>query len=267
MISDQEVEHFDTFGFLVRRGCYPPGEMETISRCFDELLSEDRDGQPFDAARGRQSVFAFVERRPQLRAIAEDDRIYRPIEQILGSDFVWIGSAANAYVGDTYWHPDNNDPEYRRIKVVFYLDPVRADTGCLRVIPGSHRPPLYDELRPHKNKGKDAAEHRAFGVLPHEIPFFPLESDPGDVVFFDQCTWHAAFGGSEGRRMFTLNFGQQATSPRHMEVLRKLYEGNRNNIAKLQRTPSARAHDQEFLHSGSPRVQRMVRTLVEQWFE
>ena len=266
MISEQQAEHFRVFGFLVARGCYSATEMATISRCFEELLAAGRDGQPFDAAEGRQSVFGFVEKHPELRPIAWDDRIYGTVEQLLGPDFAWIGSDGNLYVGDTYWHPDNNDLDFRRVKVAFYLDPVRADTGCLRVIPGSHRPPLYDDLVPHKNKGKGAAEHRAFGVLPPQIPFFPLESDPGDVVFFDQALWHAAFGGSEGRRMFTLNYADQATTPDRVEKLRQLYEGSKSYLAKLQRTPSDEPHDPAFVGSSSPRVRRMLRTAKEHGF-
>ena len=106
MLTTEQTSHFETFGFLLMR-----------------------------------AVFGFIEKRPLLRRLAEDDRIYEPIQQLLGPGFAWIGSAGNLYVGDTGWHPDCRDLEYGKIKVIFYLDPVGKDTGCLRVIPGSHRPP------------------------------------------------------------------------------------------------------------------------------
>ena len=60
-----------------------------------------------------------------------------------------MGSDGNYYVGDTAWHPDGlGEYLYGRIKVSFYLDGVQADTGCLRVIPGSHRQQLHEALRP-----------------------------------------------------------------------------------------------------------------------
>ena len=128
------------------------------------------------------------------------------------------------------------------IKVAFYLDPVGKDTGCLRVIPGAHRNPYHDRLwslhlnvpsaaskeDPHKFENvrpkllemweqatgdKEGAEQflsdpdiNHFGVAPCDIPAYPIESEPGDAVFFSHQLWHASFGGRVGRRMFTLNF-------------------------------------------------------------
>ena len=39
-----------------------------------------------------------------------------------------------------------------------------------------------------------------------EVPALILETNPGDIVVFNQNLKHAAFGGSERRRMYTMNF-------------------------------------------------------------
>ena len=108
----------------------------------------------------RHMVLGFVEQRPRLADLVEDDRIYDAIADLLGPDLVWITSDGNYYVGDTQWHPDAGGmlPSYHLIKVALYLDPVRADSGCLRVIPGSHREPFHSAL-------KALHQHRADGRL------------------------------------------------------------------------------------------------------
>src|SRR5262245_20809400 len=172
MLSREQQAYFETFGFIVKRGAFSGDEMARIGREFDDVLAQDRQGQPFDGA-SRQAVLGFIEKRPLLSALAEDDRIYGPIEQILGQGFVWIGSDGNLYVGDTGWHPDGSNLGYRRIKVAFYLDAVRADSGCLRVIPGSHREPLHGALASLRERRSDpGAAETAFGVAQREIPCF-----------------------------------------------------------------------------------------------
>ena len=68
----------------------------------------------------------------------EDDRVYGPVEQLIGEPPLWIESDGNLYVGDTYWHPDGHVTRPLWIKVALYLDPLTEESGCLRVIPGSH---------------------------------------------------------------------------------------------------------------------------------
>ena len=289
MLTAAQKSHFDTFGFIVRRGAFSADEVGDIIREFTDVLEEDRKGQPF-AGEKRQAVLAFVEKRPLLRSLVEDDRIHGPIEQLLGPNFIWGGSDGNLYVGDTAWHPDNSDLDlnYIRIKVAMYLDPVVHDTGCLRVIPGSHRRPLHDELwplrywrvqqaiaegrgspddlEPFKDVVGDDGEP-VFGVEPHDLPGFPLESEPGDVVFFNQHLFHSSFGGHTGRRMFTMNFGEAPTTEAHLDLLKRQYAGSANARQALQYTQTDRTYEEAFLYSDSPRIQRMVAKLIELGFE
>ena len=265
MLNKEQIAHFGTFGFVIRRQCFSTGEMEEISSAFDDVLADDRRGRPFDGT-ARQAVLGFVEKRPLLSGLVEDDRIYQPLEQLLGPGFVWIGSDGNLYVGDTGWHPDGSDLDYGRIKVALYLDPVTKDTGCLRVVPGSHRMPLHSALDPLKGQRRDP-DHQPFGTDGSGLPCFPLESEPGDVVFFNQNLWHAAYGGKTGRRMFTMNFGAQPNKDAHIEYLKRTYAGNLRNVENMQHTNSGRIYEDAFLYSDSPRIQGMVGKLVELGFK
>jgi ectoine hydroxylase-related dioxygenase (phytanoyl-CoA dioxygenase family) len=210
-------------------------------------------------------VLGFIEKRPLLTHLVEDDRIYEPLEQLLGPGFVWVGSDGNLYVGDTNWHPDGSNLGYMRIKVAFYLDPVTKETGCLRVIPGSHRPPLHEDLKPLMERRGEPVT--SFAVAPREIPCFPLESQPGDVVFFNQNLWHSAFGGRTGRRMFTMNFAAQPAEESQIGYLQRVYQSNLKHVETMQYTQNARVYEDSFLYSDRPRIQGMVEKLVELGFK
>jgi hypothetical protein len=263
MLSVQQVLHFETFGFVLLRQALTVQETAEISREFDEVLAADRGDQVFNGAK-RQSIIGFIERRPILTHLVETDLVFEAMEQLLGLGFVWIGSDGHLYVGDTAWHPDSLSPIYRRIKVAIYLDPVQKETGCLRVIPGSHRPPLHDELGVLYGV-KDSAM-TPFGIAARDIPSFPLESQPGDVVIFDQNTWHASFGGKTGRRMLALSFAAPPVLPEHEAILRKMYDGNLAFTRTDQITQTGRVYEDSFLHSDSARIRSMTGKLVEYGF-
>src|SRR5262249_59181735 len=96
-----------------------------------------------------------------------------------------------------------------------------------------------------------------FGVRPSEVPAFPLESEPGDVVLFDQNLWHASFGGRSGRRMFTLNFAARPAGDEHIAYLRRTYESNLEHIKRMQYTQTGRVYEASFLESERPRIHGM----------
>lgn len=261
--------------------------MDALTREADSILREDRNGKPFLGEK-RQAVLGFIEKRPLLTNLITDDRIYQPIEDLLGSGFMWVGSDGNLYVGDTAWHSDSRaDPmeyDYTRIKVAMYLEPVSKETGCLRVIPGSHLPPLHEELEPMRNlrrmqsdysgktesvreisksDGDHAPNPEPFGVAPSEMPGFSLESLPGDVVLFNQRLWHSSFGGRTGRRMFTLNFGQKPTTAEHIEVVKMVYEASLAAAQKMQHTWTDQLYTDRFLTSIEPRIKNMMAVPLE----
>ena len=104
------------------------------------------------------------------------------------------------------------------MKVAFYLDPVRRDTGALRVIPGSKDPNHFvrrEKIDPNKSMEQ-------FGCEPREFPGnVALESDPGDVVMFNHDTYHGAWGGGDRRRMFPLNCTRHGSDERTLDMVRK----------------------------------------------
>ena len=243
MLSSEQISFFDTFGYLVFRGLFSAQEMEVIDRAFEDVMAEDRVGQAYRGDK-RHSVAACAELRPALRSLIEDDRIYGAMEDLLGPDLIWLGSDGNYYTGDTAWHSDGTVMDMGRIKVALYLDPVSRDTGCLRFIPGSHKMPLHEELQAlrvertkqtiqegrndaealdkYREKGIDV-DAQAFDTAPDQLPAYAAESQPGDVVMFDENLYHASFGGKTGRRMFTMCYANVPASESAEAFLRRSY--------------------------------------------
>ena len=87
-------------------------------------------------------------------------------------------------------------------KMAIYLDPVAGDTGALRVIPGSHR---YGDRYAEDLQEQLRNAQEELGISGAEVPAIALNSNPGDVVVFNQNTKHSSWGGSKRRRMFTIN--------------------------------------------------------------
>jgi ectoine hydroxylase-related dioxygenase (phytanoyl-CoA dioxygenase family) len=266
MLTDERRSYYQTFGFLVFRQLFAPDEMAEIRREFDNVLEEALGGKAF-TGRARHMVLGCVERRPGLARLMEDDRLFGAVEDLLGPDLVWITSDGNYYVGDTQWHPDAGGllPNYHLIKIAIYLDPVRADSGCLRVIPGSHREPFHGSLRA-LFKHREQPPVYPFGVDGAHVPAYPLESDPGDVVLFHQALWHASFGGGKQRRMFTLNFTAPAATDEEVALHRRLYDGHLRHQQNNPYRALDRVYPDGFLEGGGERRQRMVRRLVEWGF-
>ena len=153
-------------------------------------------------------IVPFIDRHETLCQLLDHSGIEGIAGSILGDDFSYTGSDGNFFVGETLWHSDKGPGDgHTAIKLAFYLDPVGPDSGCLRVIPGSHRYgdvfadgvhsaiPVVAESRPEESWGVDGSD----------VPAFSLESEPGDLVVFDHGTKHSAWGGGDRRRMFTIN--------------------------------------------------------------
>jgi len=216
-LSETQVEFFNTFGYLVVRGLLTPAEVEQVSAAFEWSIQHWGGGDQHDGSK-RTMLAAPIEHAPELCALMDHPGVLGLIGGVTGADFNYCGGDGNYYTGDTGWHPDGTYGQLWATKTAFYLDEVRADSGCLRVIPGSHHPDHF--VRKMGINVNTAAEQ--FGVAPSEFPgSIALESDPGDVVIFTHDLYHASFGGGKRRRMFTMNCTRHAKTPDEDELLRE----------------------------------------------
>ena len=249
MLSADDKLHFETFGFLFKRQAFSPDEMAVITGDAGAVLEEGREGRPF----GEGQQLSRIVETPRLSWLAEDDRIYGTVEGLLGPGFVWAGSEGNVTVNEMHrWHaerPGDTQLAFRRVKVMLYLDKVTAGSGALRVIPGSHRAPMHHDLAFLNDLQKDS-DARPFGVEQKDMPGVALESNPGDVVFFNQCLVHAMFNGWAGRRYLALKFSDRPRSAESVEAL-------------MEYSPYVFDPAEFFLDSDRPRIRGLVEGLPE----
>ena len=88
----------------------------------------------------------------------------------------------------------------------------------------------------------------AFGVSGPEVPAVALETQPGDLIMFNQDLKHASYGGGTRRRMFTINVSERFED----EDLGTL----RNDVASLVRFWAESAYGEAMVRTAGP--DRMV---------
>ena len=206
-LTDHQLRFYETFGFLAFPGLFED-DIEDITDAFEQIWSES--GQTHDFEK-RSSIIPFADRSEYLSRLLEDPRIDGVVSSLLGDDYNYAGSDGNYYVGDTYWHSDHlTDSPFHSIKIAFYLDPVTRDSGCLRVFPGSCNDGdrFTEALNPVIEGPREGRSEKLWGVHASELPGYPIESNPGDMVLFNHKTKHSSFGGGDRRRMFTYTFEQ-----------------------------------------------------------
>ena len=76
------------------------------------------------------------------------------------------------------------------VKFLAHLEPRRAGTGALRVLPGSHLPQFAERCRSYLARDPGASGFEAWPV-----PGVVLETEPGDVIAFDLFCYHSSLGG------------------------------------------------------------------------
>ena len=212
-LTEQQIKYFETFGFLHMKGLFSDDAHTIIDRFEVTWASHGggHDGRPHDSQK-RSILFQFVDQDEYLSALLDDPRIEGAIASLLGDDFNYTGGSGNYYVGDTHWHSDfYTETGYTTIKLAFYLDPLTKDTGCLRFIPGSHHygDNFGDALQAIAQQPRHQQGPNLWGVEATAIPAVAVETQPGDVVIFNQRIKHASFGGSKNRRMMTMNFEER----------------------------------------------------------
>ena len=248
--TQQQVRFFDTFGFVRFPGLFAD-DIERITEAFEQVWAEHGGGHHGRAHdhRRRSALLQFIDRNEYLCSLLDDLRIDHFASAVLGSDYNYKSSDGGLHVSDTAWHSDTNIPK-ATIKAAFYLDEVTQESGCLRVIPGSHKSgdvyttALNDIVPSIHQQHIDGM----LGISDSEVPAVALESRPGDLVCFDRRIKHGAFGGGTRRRMFTI-----ILEPRHAN---DELDSLRENIAVLARFWLDQVYGDLMISTASP--QRMV---------
>ena len=224
MLNNEQIAHFDTFGFVFIRNMLSETEINELSLYSQEIFNAHKKNTGENYAQ----LQPFFELNSKMDKFVVDKRIFDSVNRLLGDGFLWTGSEGNITTKSEHgWHPDRtgteNEVNYRRLKVMFYLDQTTKEKGCLRVIPGSQNYQMHTDIRngtdAPPDSGKDA--DYIYGIKGRDFPAYFVESNPGDVLFFNQCLWHSVYNGFPGRRYLALKFTAKPENREHMESLNK----------------------------------------------
>ena len=231
-LTNQQINYFQTFGYLVFKGLLA-NEISEITQRFERVWSDlggGHYGRKHDKKQ-RSAFVPFIDQDEYLSAILDNEMIDGIASSILGDDYNYTSSDGNFYVGDTGWHSDGyTRVKYVSIKMAMYLDAVTSNTGCLRVIPGSHHvgDAFAEFLHEASHNSKQQKQEELWGITGIDVPAVALESNPGDLVVFNHRLKHSSFGGGDSRRMFTINFQEH-----HLNEDLPLLKDDIGNLARF----------------------------------
>jgi hypothetical protein len=198
-LTDFQLAHYKTFGFIQIKSVLNDNELKTINSEFESGLQAARKNSP-KVEDGLPLQWSTLKPEfPVTSGLIEDPRICGVAEQLIGKDAIPVFSNGNRWVANTSWHPDSPNVELRCVKIACYLQSVRSDSGALRFIPGSHKAELNQEITDLLNDSNPDL---------NDVPSHICNSEPGDIIAFDNRLYHAAIGTSKDKRQLTMNFMQ-----------------------------------------------------------
>jgi hypothetical protein len=225
LLSPGERAHFEAFGFLIFRGALTAAEVRRIEEESLQRLEAAYLHAPFDGT-ARHWVGTNGATTPFMAALIEDTRFWGIAEQLVGEHAVGGRCDASRCSQDTTWHPDTVSVRLGGVQFGLYLQPLGPDSGALRVIPGSHRAPLHEQVDRYLGAARPEVA---------EVPAVVLVSRPGDVICYDIRLWHAVAGGFEDRRFCNLTYYHLPPDPEVELVARAQDLLNRRFVREMAR--------------------------------
>ena len=213
MLTDQQLNYFDTFGYLAIRGQFA-AEIDAISRAFDEVFAKpdqirmDTEGGTYVTGQ-RDVIPGIINLHPVLAQLTTDRRILDIADALLPEGYTFLPGDGSRFRSETTWHVDGVGikKKIRNIKMALYLDPLDGDSGALRMIPGSHR---LDDMYTRQVREAIMVESTLsdiIGVEGSEVPSWTLNTEPGDLLVWDRRVLHASYNNNTtNRRMLAFGF-------------------------------------------------------------
>ncbi|HEX5738079.1 MAG TPA: phytanoyl-CoA dioxygenase family protein [Hydrogenophaga sp.] len=186
-LRDADLSHFLAFGFVVLRRCFDP---ELLAAEIDLVMHQGliASSDPFV---GREVQFRYV---PMMTAetplsLTLLDRLEAVAAALLGGPVLPTRAKGVRYAGNSPWHVDSDIP-VPSVGFAAYLEPLEAESGALRLLPGSHRQEFGDAIRAFGADGMPAVD----------LPGHVVATQPGDIIAFEEHLFHGSFGGGVRRQ-------------------------------------------------------------------
>ena len=211
MLTPEQVRFFNTFGYLYFPGLFAD-RIDKIKEAYHQTL-EEHESDIIDwrhQAHGfekRLMMPQFIDRNAYLSSLIDDERISGLFASLLGDDYSYRGSDANVFNCGTCWHSDIYGAlfNYLNVKLIFYLEPINQDSGCLRVIPGSqHQGDVFSNTLVKYLRHSNDSFEPDLSLSDEQVPCQLIQTKPGDVIAFDFRLHHATVFKGNTRNMFTV---------------------------------------------------------------
>lgn len=154
-LSQEQLERFDTEGYLFLPECFSREEAALLKREADAVYALDRKEVWRESSGVARTAFAAHTYNEGFRRLGRHPRLLEPVMQILDGPVYmhqYKVNAKAAFDGEVWqwhqdygtWRRDDEMPEPRAMNIAVFLDDVTAANGPLLFIPGSHREGVVD---------------------------------------------------------------------------------------------------------------------------
>ncbi len=206
-LSESELRDYREQGYVVPASRLPTPRVEQLRAALDDLLARNPGIRP------EKLVSAHLEGRNaegvvgsrHFLDLARDPALVELVASVLGPDVVlWGCQIFCKPARDGLEVPLHQDGQYWPIRPLatctlwLALDPSRADNGCLRVVPGSHRARRLLAHRHDEREGlvlRDRVREDELEAAPRDI-----ELEPGQFSLHDVYLVHGSNPNRSERR-------------------------------------------------------------------
>lgn len=199
MLTTGHVDHFRTFGFTVLRGFLADrvsALRAEVDAAIRDAYAATYDERVIDGISGHYLPMA-ARLTPVSASLACDDaRFIDTAEQLLGGPVIPECPEGVLYFAEASWHEDDGIG-VRGVKFAAYFDELTADSGALRLVPGSHHPEQNTRLAAYRDRQLPIRTDAEAAAYQASIPGYVAGTVPGDVIVFDLHTWHGSTGGRD----------------------------------------------------------------------
>ena len=199
MLTTAQAGHFTTFGFALLRGFLADRAAALraeVDAAIRDAYATTYDERVIDGISGHYLPMASRLTPVSASLVCDDPRLIDAAGQLLGGPVIPECPEGVLYFAEAGWHTDDGIGIHG-VKFAVYFDPLTAETGALRLVPGSHHPEQQARLAAWQRSQPTVSDDASADAYRDSFPGYIAETSPGDVIAFDLHTWHASFGGRD----------------------------------------------------------------------
>ena len=216
MLTDKQIEHYHSNGFLILDAVFSEEEINALSENLSIFENHKNEANVICEENGSiRSIFAPENQAPLFKDLIVNPRILKPSEQLI-EDKLYLHqyklNKKEAFVGQNWeWHQDfpfwyygDGIKSPKLISVMVILNDVKPYQGPLLVIPKSHINGIADFNKKSHLENSDKLEDSLSSDLKYTVNndlvkelaskngIIPFEGKKGSVFFFHPNIFHAS---------------------------------------------------------------------------